>query len=685
MGNNNKYGSHRCIEPRNSFPNQAWKLDNSCEICDDEALLEVTLLNIDSNSFKQIYVECDENISNIKNKIFDIVRNRGKLHNPITNTGGILLGQIINMGRSFMSEHDLSIGDRIISLSSLTLTPLNIEEISEIDINSGQAIIKGKAILFSHSPYIKIPSDLPINLMLSVLDEAGAAMQCFNLAKKNTNILVIGASGKIGLMCAFAMRKKIGTSGRIIGVRSPSGDSSFRSDLSEIYDEVYYTDILKPIEALKNIKEAENSFDLVINCINVVGTEMFSILSTKDEGSLYLASLGNNYKSLCSSAEGLAKDINIIAYKGFSKNHANFTIELLREYPLLIEQLNKCLKNNLPRDPQGNKLNKAKNLEKNLMSDINFEEYVFSSPEIQDTLDNALKVANYDCTVLLTGESGTGKEVFAKLIHKCSDRNHLPLIKINCGSIPKNLLESELFGYEKGSFTGADKNGKLGFFEAANGGTLFLDEIGELPVDLQVKLLRAIQEKEIYRIGALTQIKVDVRILAATNKNLLELVREGKFREDLYYRLNVFPIEIPPLRERKSDIIPLVKSFTEYYNEKFKLNKIFNQEALNYIMDLSFPGNIRELENLVQRLLISVEHNVITVSDIARNRMTYDTGSIELKSNVEMSTSLQESLDNREYEILKKAKEKYKTTRSIAKALGLSQSTLVRKLRKFDL
>lgn len=684
MTNTCQYGSHRGIEPENSFPNLAWRLNNSAQIFDNEILIEVSLLNIDSKSFKQIYVECHGNVTGIKNKILEIVQTRGKLHNPITGTGGIFCGKVIEIGENYTNDYILSLNDIIISLSSLTLTPLYIEEIINIDVHTGQVEIRGKAILFSHSPLLKAPIDLPIKLLLAVLDEAGAAIQSYNLAEQTNNILIIGASGKIGLMCAYAIRKKIGRHGRLIGVRSPTGDMKFKEALSDIFDEVHYLDALKPIETFENIMEKETAFDLVINCINVVGTEMLSILCTKETGILYLASLGNNYKSICSCAEGLAKDLNIIGYKGFSKDHAHFTIDLLRENPILIQHLNKCLERNFRRNSISNKLMPNKQPEINYLKDINLEEYVFDSPEIQKVLDNTLKVAAYDCTVLITGESGVGKEIFATLIHKCSDRNHLPSIKINCGSIPKDLLESELFGYEKGAFTGADKNGKIGFFEIASGGTLFLDEIGELPMELQVKLLRAIAEKEIYRVGSVHPIKVDVRILGATNKNLQELINKGKFREDLYYRLNVFPIEIPPLRERVTDIIPLIMNYTKHYNKKFKLNKTFEDGALNYLLNYNWPGNIRELENLVQRLLISVNNDLITLIDVARNIKSIDKINEPLILDYE-GTSLQEILNNKEFDILKAAKEKYSTTRKISKALGLSQSTLVRKLNKYNL
>lgn len=684
MEDSNQYGNHRCIEPKHSFPDSAWKLDNTMSVFENEILIDVSLLNIDSNSFKQIYVECQGESDRISKKVLDLVTTRGKLHNPLTGTGGIFYGRVKEIGKKYPNEQGLIIGDEIISLTSLALTPLKIDKILNIDSNSGQIEILGNAILFSNSPLCRVPNNLPLKLLLSVLDEAGAAIQSYKLAEGKKNVLIIGATGELGLMCAYAARKKIGTSARIIGIRSNKGDEKLKEELTDVFDEVYCLDVLKPIDAYDTIKKCEHEFDLTINCINTSGTEMLSILSTSEGGTIYLASLSSNYKTMCLSVEGIAKDLNIIGYKGYTKGHASFTINLLEENPKLVDLLKCRLERNYTKDSLGNNLSLKSDIELNILKDINLEEYVFVSREMQKVLDNAFKVANFDCTVLITGESGVGKEIIAKVIHKSSDRNYLPSIKINCGSISKNLLESELFGYEKGAFTGADKNGKMGFFEIASGGTLFLDEIGELPLDLQVKLLRAIQEKEIYRVGGVKPIVVDVRIIAATNKNLRQLVEEGRFRQDLYYRLNVFPIEIPPLRLRTSDIIPLTNNFTNRYNEKFKLNKKFTQGALEYLLDYSWPGNIRELENLIQRLLIGVNNDLISILDVAKSLQSDNPVAPYSPYKLD-DRSLEEILDEKEYEILKLTKEKYITTRKIAEALNLSQSTLVRKLKKYNL
>lgn len=232
---------------------------------------------------------------------------------------------------------------------------------------------------------------------------------------------------------------------------------------------------------------------------------------------------------------------------------------------------------------------------------------VFNSAAMDSVLSTVFKIANVDSTVLITGESGVGKEVIAHYIHEWSDRKDKPFIIVNCGSIPENLLESELFGYTRGAFTGALQDGKKGLFEAANGGTIFLDEIGEMPFSLQVKLLRVLQEQEITRVGGTHPIKINVRVIAATNRNLLEEVKKKQFREDLYYRLNVVPIHIPPLRDRKEDILPLILHFTEGFNRKFSKKKVFSQEAIKHFYSYSWPGNIRELRNIIERLIVMAD------------------------------------------------------------------------------
>lgn len=306
-----------------------------------------------------------------------------------------------------------------------------------------------------------------------------------------------------------------------------------------------------------------------------------------------------------------------------------------------------------------------------------------NSPLVKKMIDNCFKVANHDTTILITGESGVGKEVVARLIHRAGNRMNGELLCVNCGCIPETLLEAELFGYEDGAFTGARKGGKAGLFQVAQGGTIFLDEIGELPASLQVKLLRVIQEKQIYRIGGNVPISIDVRIIASTNIDLKQQIRKGLFREDLYYRLNVIPIMIPPLRERVEDIASLTAFFINKYNQQFGLQKKFAPEAISLLQQYSWPGNIRQLENFIQRVLVFADSDFIDYQNVktfldeeyAGLHIAYDDGA---------QVSLQAILDEAEEKALFAAKEKYHTTREIAKHLEISQASVVRKLKKYS-
>lgn len=244
------------------------------------------------------------------------------------------------------------------------------------------------------------------------------------------------------------------------------------------------------------------------------------------------------------------------------------------------------------------------------------QDVIIQSPKMKNVINLALKVAKTDATVLIEGESGTGKEILVNMIHKYGYRSEQPLIKINCSAIPENLLESELFGYEKGAFTGARDLGKIGLIELANNGSLFLDEISELSLSLQPKLLRVLQESEIMRIGGKNAIPVNVRFIAASNADLTSLVSTGKFRQDLFYRLNVIPIKIPPLRERLQDIELLIQYFLCKFNEEYNRDTTLDFEAIHILRDYKWPGNVRELENFIERLVITTDNSLVNANQI---------------------------------------------------------------------
>lgn len=295
------------------------------------------------------------------------------------------------------------------------------------------------------------------------------------------------------------------------------------------------------------------------------------------------------------------------------------------------------------------------------------------------------KVAPLDTTVMLLGETGVGKEVFAKYIYSGSGRKERSFIKVNCGAIPENLIESELFGYEKGAFTGAERNGKIGLFEAANHGTIFLDEIGELPMKMQVKLLRVLQEKETTRIGSSKPVKVDVRVIAATNRNLEEMVEKKMFREDLYYRLMVFPITIPPLRERREDIVPLSTRFLEELNGKYGFHRRFTEEACQLMIDYHWPGNIRELRNIVERAVIISAGDEITPECLPIFPQGHPVREDTREKPVMIGPveDLKTAMEELELEYINQAYEKYGNVRDAAESLGMTASTFVRKRKRY--
>jgi len=309
---------------------------------------------------------------------------------------------------------------------------------------------------------------------------------------------------------------------------------------------------------------------------------------------------------------------------------------------------------------------------------------IINSDSMRNIIELVSRLAQVDSTTLITGESGTGKELIAETIHNYSVRKDQPFIKVNCGAIPENLLESELFGYEYGAFTGAKKEGKPGFFEFANEGTLFLDEIGELPINLQVKLLRAIQSKEINRVGGESSKKIDVRIIAATNRNIKEMVKNREFREDLYYRLNVVPVNVPPLRDRREDIPPLITHFTELINRKYDMNKRISPDVVNVFINHQWAGNVRELENLIERLMVVTPHDVIGIEDLPSQfgETALDNSSQVLVRGI---IPLRDAVESTERQLLQKAYSHYKTTRQMGGALKVNASTIVRKAAKYGI
>ncbi|VEF49534.1 putative PAS/PAC sensor protein [Bacillus freudenreichii] len=316
--------------------------------------------------------------------------------------------------------------------------------------------------------------------------------------------------------------------------------------------------------------------------------------------------------------------------------------------------------------------------ENKIMPEKELHGMIAHSNKIKNTITFAQKVAKTNSTVLIQGESGTGKGILARYIHQVSNRKDKPFLTINCAAIPEKLLESELFGYTKGAFTGADPSGKTGLLEAANNGTVFLDEIGDISLVLQAKLLQVIQDKEFIPVGGQEKKKVNIRFIAATNRDLEKLIENGEFREDLYYRLNVIDITLPPLRERKEDITPLIYHFLNKFNKEYETNKLISQKCLTALTNYSWPGNIRQLENLIEKLVI-VSDTIIDIHDLPETFNKKKKASIQLDS----SLTLDGAVEQVKQQLIRDSFQKHKSSRKVAEELQVSQSTATRLIRKY--
>ncbi len=315
--------------------------------------------------------------------------------------------------------------------------------------------------------------------------------------------------------------------------------------------------------------------------------------------------------------------------------------------------------------------------EEKLLEKLPDTNIIAQDSKMLNVINLALKAAKIDLPVLICGETGVGKEMIAKLIHYASDRSKFPFVPLNCAAIPESLLESELFGYEPGSFTGASNKGKKGIFELAQKGIVFLDEIGDMALLSQAKLLRFLEEKQFIKLGGFKPTKVDIRVIAATNKNLKELILKERFRKDLYYRLSAIHIYIPPLRERKQDIRILTKYFLDNLNSKYNTKKVILSEVLNLLETLQLEGNVRELKHIVERLYFNSRYDVITLNDYYEN-----TDKVQIVNDF---GTLKNIIDSYEKNILQKLYKDYPSSRKIARILHISQSSAFKKLKKYNI
>lgn len=687
----NNYGLERVLEPKYVLPTSAWKLDNSRNIYPNEMLLSIKRIHLEGTSFKQICTEVNYNEEKIKQTIIDIVIRRGKLHNPVTDTGGLIFGQVEKIGESFESQGGVKAGDEIICNASLASVPIYIEKITAIDYAFNQIEVEGYAVVHDRIPLVKVKPGIPLNLLLFTLDESGTLFSLNKLAEGKVKCLIVGNNMITNLIFGYVLRRKLGPEGEITclldrktGIQITGG--GIDRLVSLVFNQIHYLDILKPVECLEKLN-AESLFDLSVNCAEIPGAETVNILATRPGGTVLFANLINNLNIALYITESISKTLEVHGAQGYIEGYDDFDVRIVSEIAAYFENASFVKIETDEPEEYINPYNRS------LIEKTKTEDFVFNSKAMKNVLDEILKVSRYDCNVIIFGDTGVGKEKVANLIQKNSDRKMQPFVKINCGAISPSLIESEFFGYEKGAFTGANASGKKGYFELANNGVMFLDEIGELPLDMQAKLLRVIQDGEFYRVGGTTPVKTNVRIISATNRDLEKLVEEGKFRRDLYYRLNVVPIRIPRLGDRPEDIPVLVNHFLGKYGEKFGTSRKISESAMDYLKKLPWPGNIRELENSVQRLIISSKGEDITLMDVMREThgeifggpfMGIDEDE-ETGQEMDREIDLQTAVDEYEKGLIKHACEKYGSTRKAAKAIGISQTQLVRKKKKYGI
>ena len=685
----NRYGLDRVMAPAHVFPASAWQLDNSRQLKNGEMRVSIRKIHIEGTGFRQISQEANHDEEIIKEKISDIVIRRGKLHNPVTDTGGLLYGVIEEIADDYDSDKEFSVGDEVICNSSLAGIPLYIDKIKSVDKLYTQVDAEGYAIMLPGAPVVKIPQGLPVDLLLFTFNESGTLYTVSKEAVGKKRFAVVGNNPMMNLLFGYTIRKSAGPEAELYCIFDINTEILLKGYkierlMAEVFNDISYHNLLRPVECLREFNDVE-PMDMTVNCADIPGSETVNIMGTKSGGTVIFANFINNYNIALYVTESISRDLRIRCADGYLEKYDEYDFEIVKELApyfkdagahenLRVKGRHKALQAANMHDAYG--LTMA-------------EDFVAASRSMKAVMEEIISVSKYDCNVLITGETGVGKEKVANIIQKNSARKVQPFIKINCASISPGLIESEFFGYEKGAFTGASAAGKKGYFEAADNGVIFLDEVGELPLDIQAKLLRVIQDGEFIKVGGTKPVKTNVRIISATNRDLEDQMQKKLFRRDLYYRLNVVPIRVPALNSRREDIPPLVDVFVRKYNEKFGVEKTIDDDAKEYLQKRDWPGNIRELENVTQRLIIACRGDNITVMDVMKElhadmaeALNFD---VLHEQDEQTEMDLASMVESFERNIIKYACEKYGSTRKAAKAIGISQTQLVRKKNKYEI
>ncbi|MGN1333533.1 MAG: sigma-54 interaction domain-containing protein [Anaerovoracaceae bacterium] len=689
------FGLNRVIEPAGSLPVTAWKLDNDPELKEGEIRIRLRGIVLERENFFQLCSVCDNDDEKIRERIIKIVRERGKFHNPYTESSALFIGTIEETSPEF-DLGKLKPGDDVICLTPMAGLPASIDEIGEIDVNYGRIRCTGYAICFETVQMVKIDDPYAMSTihLVRALEEEGSiyGISCELRPRQINKAAIIGSNIAEAIYYSQMVKD---SNDSTVTVKFVIDGAYFagitKEDLKIIFgrlvDGIYFVDLSKPMEAVEKIMSMEEGkgFDAVINLENIKGCESVASLISKDNGLVCYTSMNNRYCHGLLVVDCLGKDITHYGLDGYSSNAYDFALTIVEQTEPALRRLDAFYAGKKKRPP----IVRAAFKERTQEAARQIDGFIYKSKVTAEMVEEVLNVAQYDCNVIIQGETGVGKEKVFNLIHQNSSRKDKPCVKINCATISENLAESEFFGYEKGSFTGAQAGGKEGYFELANNGMLFLDEIGSLSLSMQSKLLRVLQESTYYRVGGTKPKHVNVRVICANNIPLKKLVEEGYFREDLYYRLNICLINVPPLRFRKEDISCLAETFLKNYSEKYGVEKEFSEDAYRQLEEYHWPGNVRELENTVHRLYIAEKDDVIdgyAVDELINRNML---GEIVLDMRKEMNgverIDFNQLMDEQEKKIIAYALKKKGTTRKAAEFLGIPQTTLARKKLKHDL
>lgn len=689
------FGLGRVAEPKGSLPVTAWKLDNSKNLGAGEVRVRLKRIVLERENFYQLCSICQYDDDMIKERLFKIVSERGKLHNPYTESSGLFCGTVEEVSPDYNGK-PLKTGDYVVCMAPMAGLPVNLFSIDNIDIYYGEITCDGYAICFETSTFEAFDdvSEEQEVYLLRALEEEGSIYGIAQeiAAKQPENAIIIGSNLCETILYAQMVRNVCVNPVRI----SFAIDSNFfggitQNDLRTIFgsliDEIHFVNLGKPVDSVKMIMENETKkqFDVIINLENVKGCESIASLMAAQDSLVCYMSLNSRYTQGLLVVDCLGKDVVHYGLDGYNSHAYGMALELVNTARPILSRLNEfyaSLKKKPNYVPE-----RSSERTKAVVQQI--DGFIYKSELTASMVEEILNVSRYDCNVIIQGETGVGKERVFDLIHENSPRRDKPCIKINCATIQESLAESEFFGYEKGSFTGAQSTGKEGYFELANNGTLFMDEIGSLSLVMQSKLLRVLQENTYYRVGGTQPKHVNVRVICANNIPLQTLVDEGKFREDLYYRLNICLINVPPLRFRKEDISVLADTFIKNYSKKYKIRKELAPDAYKQLEAYHWPGNVRELENTIHRLYIAEKGNIIDgySVDCLINRNVPSGVVMDLKREI----SLNETLDlnhimaEQEKKLVAYALQKKGSTRKAAEYLGIPQTTLARKKLKYDL